>query len=226
MKLRKVTPAGFPGRFLGIVPGLVLGLLLGGCAGSYRVVQVPEHAADLYPLSQTRAGITIAVDEIRNAARAQRHFGANLIKEGILPVNVVLSNYGKQRVVVKPSDVLLYRGKEIIDPLPYEIVAANAKRQHRFLQQQTEEEIDKFFSNSMFKETVLAPNETYRGVVFYAVPAPAGRTGFFSMLNGFSEGGPTLRVGLTDVDNGQRLLFGPFSVSTRDVPARFSYGSY
>src|SRR3954468_9211233 len=91
-----------------------LTFVLAGCAGSYRVVKMPPYEADLYPLTQTRAGITVAIDEIKNVQRAERYFGADLVKEGILPVNVVVSNYGKQRVIVKPSDILLHRGKEIV----------------------------------------------------------------------------------------------------------------
>jgi hypothetical protein len=88
----------------------LLALTLAGCSRSYRVVDVPQYGADLYPLSQTKSGVTVAVDEIRGSERAERLFGSDLTREGIFPVNVVVSNYSKQRVVVKPSDILLYRG--------------------------------------------------------------------------------------------------------------------
>jgi len=107
----------------------VVALLVSACASSYRVVQVPQYGADLYPQSQTRSGITVAVDEMNNAGRVERLFGADLIKEGILPVSVVVSNFGKQRVLLKPSDILFYQGNEVIDPLPVEMVMATAKRQ-------------------------------------------------------------------------------------------------
>lgn len=189
-------------------------LALLGCSRSYRVVEVPQYGADLYPLSQTKAGITIAVDEIRAAERAERYFGSDLIREGIFPVNVVVSNYGKQRVTVKPSDILLYRGKEIIDPLPVEMVVAGAKRQHRFLASSTQGEVNKFFEGSTFKETVLLPNESYRGVVFFAPPAPKRFVDrWFKSFNVYSEGGPKIRLGVTNVDSGDRVLFGPFPVT-------------
>jgi hypothetical protein len=205
--------------------------LLAACAGPapYRVVEVPEHGADLYPLSQTRAGITIAIDEIRDPARAERYFGADLIKEGILPVNVVLSNYGKQRVIVKPSDLLLYRGREVIDALPVEIVATAAKRQHGALHAKTAEEIDRFFENSTFKEAVLAPGETYRAVMFFAAPVPGAKREdrFFTTLSAYLEGGPRLRVGLTTLDTGERVIFGPFSLSLPgNSRSAFSYTAY
>ena len=185
-----------------------------GCTRSYDVVQVPPYGADLYPLSQTKAGVTIAVDDIKRPERARRYFGADLISEGIFPVNVVVSNYGKQRVVVKPSDILLYRGKEIIDPVPLELVIATAKKQRWFLASTTEEEVGKYFENATFKEAVLLPNESHRGVVFFAPPPPKSTADrWFRMLSSYSEGGTRIRMGVTNIDNGERMLFGPFSVS-------------
>lgn len=192
----------------------LLALALLGCARSYRVVEVPQYGADLYPLSQTRAGITVAVDEIRGAERAERFFGSDLIREGIFPVNVVISNFSKQRVTVKPSDILLYRGKEIIDPLPLEMVVATAKRQHGFLSSSTEGEVNKFFESSTFKEAVVMPNESYRGVVFFAPPKTKGIVDrWFRRLSVYNEAGPRVRMGVTNLDSGDRLLFGPFSIA-------------
>ena len=52
-----------------------------------------EREADLYPLSQTKAGITVAVDEISNTERATQYFGIDMFEHGILPINVVISNH-------------------------------------------------------------------------------------------------------------------------------------
>lgn len=193
---------------------LILCMVLGACAGSYRVVRLPEREADLYPLSQTKEGITIAIDEIKGAARAERYFGADLIKEGILPLAVVVSNYGDHPVLVKPSDVLLHRRKEIIDPLPIEVVLAIAKAQHWFLRAKTEAQIDGFFEGMMFQETVLPPNETYQGVMFFSMPKaqrPSETSFLVSSL--YREGGSRIRIGVTDLDTRDRLHFGPFSLS-------------
>ena len=196
------------------IAAALLVLLLAACSRSYQVVQVPQYGADLYPLSQTKAGVTIAIDEIRRPERAERFFGIDLVREGILPVNVVVSNYGKQRVVVKPSDILLYRGKEVIDPLPIEMVLATAKRQHGFLASTTEAQVDKFFESSTFKEAVLLPNESYRGVVFFAPPVAKSLSDrWFRVLQAYNEGGPKIRLGVTTLDSGDRLLFGPFQVA-------------
>jgi hypothetical protein len=204
--------------------GAALVLAIAACSSSYRVVQVPQYGADLYPHSQTRHGVTVAVDEMKSAERVERLFGADLIKEGILPVNVVVSNFGKQRVVLKPSDILLHQGKEVIDPIPVEMVLALAKRQKSFLRDSTKEEIDKYFDQALFKETTLQPTETYRGVMFFAVPQPKRWTDrFFTAWSVYRDGGPKVRVGVTTMDSGERLLFAPFPIRMPENAGAFSY---
>lgn len=203
-----------------------IALVLGAaaCSSSYRVVQVPEYGADLYPGSQTRSGVTVAVDEMGAAERVERLFGADLIKEGVLPVNVVISNFGKQRLIVKPSDVLLHKGKEVIDPVPVEMVMALAKRQKTFLRSSTGEEVDKYFKENTFKETTLFQGETYRGVMFFAVPQPKRWSDrFFTTWSVYRDGGPKVRVGVTNMDSGDRVLFAPFPVKLPDDAGTFSY---
>ena len=189
-------------------------LVLASCAaGPYQVVSLPERDADLYPLSQKKAGITVAIDEIKSAERAERYFGADLINDGIVPVAVIVSNYGEHRVNVKPSDVLLSRGKEVIDPLPLELVVEAAKREHGFLPEKAEERIDAFFKSVAFSETVLFPNDTYQGVMFFPAPKPdKTKDPFFTALSLWREAGPKVLVGATDLDTRDRLHFGPFSV--------------
>jgi hypothetical protein len=185
--------------------------VLAACSGSQPVVQIPEYEAqaptyeaDVHPLSQTKSDITVAIDEIKNPERVERLFGTDLTREGILPVNVVVSNFSKHRVSVKPADVLLSRGKEVIDPLPMEYVSAAARRPGSV-------------ESAIFKQTVLAPGETYRGVMFFAVPPPKrGIASFFATLAGFWEDDAQIRVGLTKLETGERVLFGPFSLELFD----------
>ena len=199
-------------------------LIVSACSSSYRVVQVPQYGADLYPQSQTKSGITVAIDEMKTSDRVERLFGADLIKAGVLPVNVVVSNFGKQRLILKPSDILLYRGKEVIDPIPVEMVMDLAKRQHSFLRASTRQEVDKYFGDAMLKETALFPNETYRGVMFFAVPAPKRLMDrFFTSWSVYRDGGPKMRVGVTNVESGERVLFAPFAITLPENPGTFSY---
>ena len=189
-----------------LIPCLAI-LALAACSGS-QVVQIPEYEADVHPLSQTKSGITIAIDEIKKPARVERLYGTDLTREGILPVNVVVSNFSRQRVSVKPADVLLSRGKEVIDPLSLEYVVATAKRQQAPLRS---------FDTAMFRETVLSPGETYRGVMFFAVPArKRGIASFFNTLLADPEWAARMRVGVTNLESGERMVFGPFSLALLD----------
>jgi hypothetical protein len=201
----------------------LLALIVSACASSYRVVQPPQYGADLYPRSQTKSAIAVAIDEMKSPERVERLFGADLIGEGILPVNVVVSNYGKLRLLVKPSDILLYRGKEVIDPIPVEMVMTIAKRQKN-LRASTAGEVDKYFEAVMFKEMEVYPGETYRGVMFFALPAPKGWVGrFFTAWSRYYDEGLRLRVGVTNMESGERVLFAPFPVKMPENAGRFSY---
>ena len=205
------------------VLSLLVALFVSACASSYRVVQVPQYGADLYPQSQTRSGVTVAIDEMNNAERVERLFGADLVKQGVLPVNVVISNFGKQRLLLKPSDILLYQGKEVIDPVPVELVMALAKRQ-KYLRASTQQEVDKYFGDSLLRESTVYPNETYRGVVFFAVPAPKRAVDrFFTSWSLFRDEGPKMRIGITNLESGERVLFTPFSIRLPENAGAFSY---
>ena len=185
-------------------------LVLAACSGSQQLGQIaeyqaatPEYEADVHPLSQTRAGVTIAIDEITRPERVERLFGADLTRDGIVPVNVVVSNFSKQPVSVKPTDVLLSRGKEVIDPLSMEYVLATARRQGTV-------------ESAMFRQTVLAPGETYRGFMFFPAPAPKrGIAGFLNTLFADDESA-RIRVGVTNLESGERIVFGPFSLALLD----------
>jgi hypothetical protein len=136
----------------------------------------------------------------------------------------VVSNFGKQRILLKPSDILLHRGKEVIDPVPVEMVMAVAKRQKSFLRDSTKEEVDKYFEKATFKETALYPRETYRGVMFFAVPAPKKPLDrFFTSWDVYRDGGPKIRVGFTSLDSGERVVFAPFPITLPENTGGFSY---
>ena len=138
---------------------LLVAVALPGCSG-HRLAQVPQYEADVYPLTQTHAGVTVAVDEIRTAQRLERHFGADLARGGILPVNVVVSNHGKQKVLVRPADILLHQAQEVIDPLPLEAVLATVRTDQ---QPQAKRSLEA----AAFRATALSSGETYRGVMFF-----------------------------------------------------------
>ena len=201
-------------RRISVILGLLFFLGLTACA-RYQVVQIPLREADLYPLTHSVAGVTIAIDEMMDPARVEKYFGVDLIKGGILPINVIFSNHGNRRFNVRPSDVVLYKGKEAIDPLPIEVVVRTAKRRSMFLMGSTSRRVVQFFSGVTLKETILLPNETYQGILFFPASTEKepqeGR--YFTVLKLFGESSFKLQIALTDLGTKRRIHFGPFPLS-------------
>ena len=196
----------------------LLAVALAACS-SQRLAQLPQYEADVYPLTQTQSGVTVAIDEIRTAQRLERHFGTDLARAGVLPVNVVVSNHGKQKVLLKPADVLLYQAREVIDPLPLEAVLAAVRAEEQ-------PQVKRSLEAAAFRSAAVAPGETYRGVMFFAA-APLRKSGnLFSFLGLSRESGARLRVGVTDQGSGERLLFGPFELAGPDAARAVSYSAY
>lgn len=196
---------------------LLLAIVLGltGCAGGRTVelVRMPQRDAELYPWAQKQAGVAVTVDEIADSARVSQYFGVDLLADGLLPVNIIVSNYGRHRVAIKPADILLLNGRAVIDPLPAEQVAAIAKRRMGRLRAETARDVEEYFASLALQETTLAPNGSYQGVLFFPRPPPSERDRFFTVLSLYRDGGLRMHVGATDVDTRERLRFGPFRLS-------------
>jgi hypothetical protein len=171
---------------------------------------MPLRDADLYPLSQSYAGVSVAVDEISNPDRAARYFGADLIGSGILPVNVIVSNFSEDRWTIKPADILLRKGDEVIDPLPIGMVTDLIKRGSGY-NAETKEQIEKYIGNLMLRETAVYPRDTHQGIQFFPVLNQRERGEFFSSIPLFLEGWK-LHVVAANLDTGERKAFGPFSI--------------
>lgn len=189
---------------------VVLGLTACASYQAFQVVQMPQRAADLYPSAQTRSGMTIAVDEINSPIRVRQYFGADLLKHGILPVNIVVANYGEHRATIKPSDILVLEGRSVVDPLPVEAVATAVKRYYRRLRPETEREIDQYLAKLVLRETQLVPGESHQGVLFFPITKPDDSNRLFKTVRLFPESMFDLLVGVTDTETRARLRFGPF----------------
>jgi len=182
------------------------------CASSrYAVVDMPLRDAGLYPLSHTYADFSIAIDEFSNPDRSMRYFGADLIGNGILPVDVLVSNFSKHRWSVKPADVLMRKGNKVIDPLPGSIVTELIKSEDSY-NKETRKLIENHISELMLKETVVFPRDNHRGVLFFPVLEQRAQTQFFSRIPLFTEG-LKLHVMATNMDTGERKMFGPYSIT-------------
>lgn len=204
--------------------GLIAGvcLLLAACASTpIHVVELPEREADLYPTAQEHLGIVIAVDEIRDPGRSQRYFGVDFPGRDILPLKLIVSNHGQQRVGIRPQDVLLLKDRQVHDPMPSVEVAHMLPRRQRARGDEADE-IDAYFRDLTLRERIIAPGETAHGVMFFQLPEQEQDRDRWGMRMRHSEVFrhsrlfPTphyeLRVAVTALEDETRLLFGPFSV--------------
>lgn len=184
----------------GVIRALLLLLfsaVLTSCASHNKAALPPLREAELYPRSQSIAGLTIAVDEISDPERARHYFGSDLTREGVLPVNIIVSNQGDDKFVVRPQDVLMLEGNSTIDPMPVESVEKMVKGGD--------------MQTVAFRETTVAPQNGYQGVLFFRIPKQD--KSLYGKVDRIFSGGLTLRVAATDQSTGERLLFGPFTLS-------------
>ena len=190
-----------------------LGLVSQLACTSYELVQLPVRDADLYPYSETKAGIVVAIDQMSDSRRVSRYFGTDLLSKGILPVQVIVSNHGAHRVMTRPSDLLMLRGREVIDPLAIEKVREITKSKGVWVTDETAEQIDDYFTDLAFKEMLVLPGETVRGVLFFEiVEKPARRSRRFRLISLFPQPSFRLHLVVTDMEEKKRIPFGPFGV--------------
>ncbi len=192
---------------------IVLCLALGSCA-TFEVVELPLRNADLYPLSQTREHVTVAVDVIKTPERTGKYFGYDLTKKGIMAVNITISNHGENSYVIMPSDVLIRKSNEVFDPLPVQTVAEIATNNSWGVSAKTREKIHNYYHNVAYTETILAPRETYQGVLFFKKPVKSKRDRYFSTISLFSNNQLKLQLAITDADDDHRVLYRPFLLSS------------
>jgi hypothetical protein len=190
-----------------------LALLEGGCA-SYDLVKLPQRKADLYPLAEENRDIWVAVDAITQPRRARRFFGADLADHGIHPVEIVVTNNGRERIRVGPDDVFMVRGGSVIDPIPLDLVAEVVKDRLKIVTDGTSKRIERFLDDLSFRETVLAPGQSYHGVMFFdTAEEESGRPGrFFRISYAYPEPSFYITAAVTGLERKQRFGFGPFGV--------------
>lgn len=187
-----------------------------GCA-SYELVALPVRDADVYPTAHERGGLAVAVDAIDDPRRVERYFGTDLTEAGVLPVLVIVSNHGERRVEVSPADLLLFEGRDVVDPLPLEHVLRIPEERAFLLREETAADLEAFYRGLAFRDVVVAPGESYQGVLFFdaAPERPESRFDrFFRVARLFPEPALRLHVRVTELESGERLRFGPFRVES------------
>lgn len=201
----------------GAVVALLLATGLVGCSTApYQVVRPPQRDAALYPVSQRQGDIAVAVDEVRDPQRVERYFGINLLEAGVLPVNITVSNYGEHRLSLHPGDVLLYRGHQVIDPIPVQAVASTLAEASSGVTREAHEQIEDYLEEISLQEFLVAPGESAQGMLFFDLPGRRGgddwRDGF-RVTSLFLASRLRLKLVVEDLDAEQRVTFGPFGLS-------------
>jgi hypothetical protein len=203
-------------RIVTVLPVAVLATLL-GCATApppLPISPLPARHADLYPLSMTRAGATVAVDQITTPERGARYFGADLASRDILPVLVTVSAHGETAYRVGPANLLLHRRTAVIDALPVEEVVNALSRAQR-LGRGTREQFERYLVEVSFAETIVKPGETYQGMLFFPVAAERQDRRRLSWMV-LHQGEARLTFVATNAETGERVRFGPFRLSEAD----------
>ena len=59
-----------------------------------------------YPLSQRKNGIALAIDPFFEEERVKNFFDFNLLKDGILPIYVIVENQSDNLVLIHPDDLI------------------------------------------------------------------------------------------------------------------------
>lgn len=195
---------------------LVLACGLVACVPTPPLVPYPDRAADLYPLSQTIEGVSVAVDAVEGT-RTRRYFGEGLLARRILPVTVVVSNLSSHEVHLGPEDVLLWQGQEVIDPVPAPVVA---RLTQPLAGGRAIREAERYFEGLGFHETVLSPGQSYHGVMFFLLPPPSSRRVPYSSLPVFVPDSRLQVQVAARATTLTRLRFGPFALPAGEEDGR------
>ncbi len=64
------------------------------------------------------------------------------------------------------------RGREVVDPIPMEVVAQLPIRDRIFVSRKRRDRVWNVYADLAMQEWIVPPGATYAGVLFFAVPQP------------------------------------------------------
>jgi hypothetical protein len=91
-------------------------LILGGCA-TYEPKVAPFKLPEAYANVQRLEGAYVAARAWDQEAEAQQAFGFNIIRAGLLPVQLSFDNRGSRTLVIVPSQTFLVNRKQELFPV-------------------------------------------------------------------------------------------------------------
>ncbi len=99
----------------GVILGLVI-LVITGCA-TYEPKVAPMKLPEAYANVQRLNGAYVGARAWSNEEEAQGAFGFNIIRAGLLPVQVSFDNRGTQTLVIEPSQTFLINRNQELFPV-------------------------------------------------------------------------------------------------------------
>ena len=100
----------------GAIIGLIILVMAGGCA-TYEPKVAPMKLPEAYANVQRLNGALVAARVWSNEEEAQSAFGFNIIRAGLLPVQVSFDNRGTQTLVIEPSQTFLINRNQELFPV-------------------------------------------------------------------------------------------------------------
>jgi len=95
---------------------MIISLSLSGCY-SYTPAVAPFKLPQAHPNAQQVNGATVAARTWNTQEEARAAFGFNIIKAGLLPVQVVFDNQSDQTLQINPSQTFLINDKDELFPV-------------------------------------------------------------------------------------------------------------
>jgi hypothetical protein len=106
-----------------VAPLLAAVLLAAGCE-SYQRKPLPFRMPSDYPNAKEVEGVQLGAAVLRDRGEAKQIFGFDIIKAGVLPVQVVIADNGNQAVVIDPTQTFLVESGGRVWPVLAQEVAA------------------------------------------------------------------------------------------------------
>ncbi len=185
-------------RFRVLPVALTCLALASACAAPTHspLVTVTPRSADVHPTAQRDSGVSLAVRDATTADRRLRSvWGPAFAESGILPIEVIVSNQGRDAVSIEPGDVFVLRGSETLASLSFDQVAELIEQPER---------VRPF----ALRTTIVPPGRSLQGILFFDVSD--GRGWLERLLDAYPAPVSRVHVALTNIETQQRLRFGPF----------------
>ncbi len=97
--------------------GFIAALLCLSACASYKPQATPFRLPQSYANVQNHSGLSVAASTWQNEEEAKAAFGFNVIKAGLLPVQVVFDNQTYQTFQINPSQTFLVNDREELFPV-------------------------------------------------------------------------------------------------------------